>query len=281
MKDIALFQFPNGAWITTSHLLSCLEMVKAQDARVLYMHTGLTFGTPNPQISRQELLGHLYYDVVESLGVPTLLVPTFTFSFCNGESYSVQTSRCRMGALNEYIRKLPSAIRSVDPLMSSVLIGEDSDLVCDLGKHSIGANSTFDKLHERGKAVKFLFLGTTVSECFTYTHYVEERLAMPYRYNRDFAGSITDKNRTWEDTYTLYIRYKGVVPTSSGLLENTLLRRRLLQKVDCGASSISCLSEPDGYETIVEHLRENISAYVDADPGDRNTEFSVSNMVTL
>jgi aminoglycoside 3-N-acetyltransferase len=186
-----------------------------------------------------------------------------------------------MGALNEYIRKLPGAIRSVDPLMSSVLIGEDRDLVENLGKHSIGANSTFDKLHRRGAAVKFLFVGTTVSECFTYTHYVEERRAIPYRYNRDFTGRITDGDRSWEDTYTLFVRYKGVMPGSSGLLESDLLRRGLLRKVGCGTSSISCVDEPDGYQTIVQHLRENPACYLDADPGDRNTEFAVSNMVAL
>jgi aminoglycoside 3-N-acetyltransferase len=280
MKDTQLFQLQDASWLTTSHLLSLLEKVKAPDARVLYMHTGLTFGAPNPQLGRQELLGHLY-EVVASLGTPTLLVPTFTFSFCNGDSYGVQTSRCKMGALNEYIRKLPGAIRSVDPLMSSVMIGEDRDLVENLGKHSIGAGSTFDKLHLRGEMVKFLFLGTTVSECYTYTHYVEERLATPYRYDREFTGNITDGDRSWEDTYTLFVRYKGVVPTSSGLLENTLLQRGLLRKVHCGASSISCVDEPDGYETIAGQLRENVKCYLDADPGDRNTEFSVSNMVAL
>jgi hypothetical protein len=77
------------------------------------------------------------------------------------------------------------------------------------------------------------------------------------------------------------VRYKGVVPTSSGLLENDLLHRGLLRKVECGASSISCVDEPDGYETIAGHLRANVSSYLDADPGDRNTEFSVHNMVAL
>jgi aminoglycoside 3-N-acetyltransferase len=244
------------------------------------MHTGLTFGPPNPNLSRQELLENLY-ELIASLGVRTLLVPTFTFSFCNGADYSVEGSRSRMGALNEYIRKLPGAIRAVDPLMSSTLIGEDRDLVQNLGKHSIGANSTFDKLHLRGSAVKFLFFGTTVSECYTYTHYVEERLSVPYRYDRAFTGNITAGDRTWEDTYTLFVRYKGVVPTSKGSLESELIKHGLLRKVECGASSISCLDEPDGYEVIVEHLRGDVGCYLDADPGDHNTEFSVSNMVAL
>ena len=280
MKEVKLFQARDGSWITGSSILSLLEKVKAPDAKVLYMHTGLTFGAPNPELGRQDLLGCVY-ELIHSLGVRTLCIPTFTFSFCNGENYCVQTSRSKMGALNEYIRKLPSAIRSIDPLMSSVVVGEDRELVENLGKNSIGENSTFDKLHCRGAAVKFLFFGATVSECFTYTHYVEERLQAPYRYNRRFSGDITDGAQTWQDTYELFVRYKGVVPSASGMLEKDLFSRGLLRKAVCGATSIACLDEPDGYETIVNHLRDNVYCYIAEDPWDRNTEFAAHNMVAL
>jgi aminoglycoside 3-N-acetyltransferase len=254
--------------------------VKAPDARILYIHTGMTFGPPDLKLSRRELLSHLY-ESVASLGVPTICMPAFTFSFCNGNDYCVETSPSRMGALNEFVRKLPEAIRSVDPLMSNVLVGEDRDLVTDLGKNSIGENSTFDKLHRRGADAKFLFLGTTVSECFTYTHYVEERLGVAYRYNREFSGVIQQNRQVWQDAYALFVRYKGVVPSSDGKLENDLVRRGFLRKESCGKSSIACVGEPEGYATIVEHLNENRSCYLAADPGDHNREFAVSNMVSL
>jgi aminoglycoside 3-N-acetyltransferase len=186
-----------------------------------------------------------------------------------------------MGALNEHIRGLPEAVRSCDPLLSCALVGEDSELVQNLGKNSIGETSTFDKLHSRGSAVKFLFFGTTVTECFTYTHYVEERLRVPYRYNRPFTGYITDGDRTWQDTYTLFVRYHGVVPSSSGLLEQALFNRGVLRREVCGASSISCLSEPDGYQMIVDHLRANMYCYIAEDPRDRNSRFHAHNMVAL
>ena len=46
MKEINLFQAQDGSWITSSHLLSLLEKVKAPQARVLYMHTGFTLDRP-------------------------------------------------------------------------------------------------------------------------------------------------------------------------------------------------------------------------------------------
>jgi aminoglycoside 3-N-acetyltransferase len=280
MKDVNLFRSSDGSWITTAHVLSSLEKVKAHEARVLYMHTGLTFGPPNLELSRAELLSSLY-EVIRALGTPTLLVPTFTFSFCNGQSYNVQTSRSKMGALNEYIRQLPGAVRSIDPLLSVTLIGEETAFVRDLGRQSMGENSTFDKLHARGQGVKFLFLGTTVSECFTYSHYVEERLGCEYRYNREFTGDITDGDRTWTDTYSLFVRYKGVVGSSAGLLEKELLRSGALLMEPCGASSISCVSEPDAWNMVVAQLHADSYCYIAADPRDRDTEFIVSNMVSL
>lgn len=280
MKTVNLFRSRDGSWVTNATLLTILEKIKAPEASVLYIHSGLNFGTPNPDLGRKDLLGHLY-SLIASLGVPTICFPTFTFSFCNGEDFNVQTSRSKMGALNEYVRGLPDTIRSEDPLMSSILLGTDHELVLNLGKDSIGANSTFDRLHQRGSGVKFLFFGVTVSDCFTYTHYVEERLNTPYRYNRAFTGRITNGNRSWQDSYQLFVRYKGVVPSSSGLLESDLLQRGSLQKLACGAASIACLAEPEGYGTIVEHLTANLHCYIAEDPGDRNTQFTVQNMVAL
>jgi aminoglycoside 3-N-acetyltransferase len=279
MKDVALFHTPDGQSLTTAGLAAALEKVGAAGADTVYMHTAMNFGAPDPRLSRQDLLG-LMLEAILSTGIRNLLVPVFTFSFCNGQDYDVQTSRSRMGALNEHIRKLPNAIRSVDPLMSSALIGEARDLVENLGKHSIGEDSTFDRLHRRGGA-RFLFLGASMSECFTYSHYVEERLGVPYRYDRNFTGRITDNGRTWEDTYALFVRYRGVVVSTEGKLEKDLLRRGLLHKQPFGAAEIACASEAESYALIAEHLRENVYCYTVEDPRDRNTAFEAHNMVAL
>jgi hypothetical protein len=71
------------------------------------------------------------------------------------------------------------------------------------------------------------------------------------------------------------------VPSLSRLLENDLCSRGLLRKESCGASSISCVGEPDGYDTIVKHLRDNVYCYIEGDKENRNTEFIVRNMVAL
>ncbi len=282
MKEVRLFRSREGSWITSTSLRAAMDQVGAGDCEVLYMHTELSFGMPNPDLSRQELLGALY-ETVGELGVPTLCVPTFTFSFCNGVDYDVRRSKSRMGVLNEYIRKQDESVRSVDPLMSVAVVGREKDLAVGLGHHSIGVDSTFDRLHHK-KGVKFLFFGASLSKCFTYTHYVEEREGVPYRYQREFSGRITDaEGRTCQDSYVLFVRYRNVVPSAEGKLEQLLLERGLLRRVRCGDSFVSCVDEPPAYETIESLLRSDIDVFL-AEPyprKDLDRTFKVRNMVAL
>ena len=280
MNEPKLFLASDGNWITPSVLLRALEAVQAGACEVLYLHTGLTFGQPNPELGRQGLLESLH-GLLAQMGIPSLCLPAFTFSFCNGEAFQVQTSRCRMGALNEYFRAQPGTVRSVDPLMSNLLVGVDRDLVTGLGKDSAGSGSTFHQLHLRGPKVRFLFFGVTASDCFTYTHYVEEMLSVPYRYQRSFHGCITDGERTWEDDFRLFVRYHGVVPATDGKLERSLRDQGHLRLVPCGDSSISCVDEPSAYATITAQIEADTHAYIALDPKDGDRTFQAKRMVAL
>jgi aminoglycoside 3-N-acetyltransferase len=279
MKDTTLFHARDE--VTTSGLLRCLESVGAADCRLLYIHSEMSFGRPNPELGKSGLL-QAVLDTLLELGVPTLCVPTFTFSFCNGASYDVKQSRSKMGVFNEYVRRLPLAERAIDPLMSAAVLGADHQVVRDLGHHSIGEGSTFDKIHAAGNA-RFLFLGVGAAKCFTYTHYVEERLRVPYRYDREFTGTIIDGEQRRDDTYTLYVRYKGVVPESTTKFEDFLVQEGLMKKVACGDNFISSIAEPVAYDTIAGKIREDAGYFLAAPaPEHKDTRFELQGeMVAL
>ena len=189
MNEVNLFLTKNGQWVTNKSMLETLLSIGADKCDVLYIHTALSFGQPNPQLKKSVMLGELL-NVIKALGVKTVCMPTFTFSFCNGLDYNPATSASRMGVLNEFFRKQEGIIRSADPLMSVALMGEDKDLVTGVGHVSCGENSTFDKLRHRDN-VKFLFLGPKIGDCLTYMHYMEWLYTVDYRYNRVFRGNVT------------------------------------------------------------------------------------------
>ncbi|BDU74823.1 AAC(3) family N-acetyltransferase [Mesoterricola silvestris] len=257
-KDCRLFRAASGEWVTRASLAEGLRRAGAGGHEILYVHTDISFGQPNPDLGREGLLGALL-EVLLDLGAGTLLFPTFTFSFCNGQDFDVRTSRSHMGALNEYVRRRPGARRSLDPLMSTALLGARPYLVTDVGRNSVGEGCTFD-LMLRERDAQFLFLGVRPSKCFTFSHFVEERLQVPYRYPRPFTGRITDASgRAYDDTYTLYVRHKDVIPASDGAFEAEAVAGGLMPQVPCGDGFLSTIGARAAFDLYASRIREDIN----------------------
>ena len=257
MSDPTLFLSSDGSAVTASDLRRCLERTGAGGASCLFIHSELSFGVPNLELGRNGLLQSIL-DAVLELGTPTICLPTFTFSFCNGEVYDARRSRSHMGAFNEFVRKHPDAVRSADPLMSCVALGTGLSIVRDIGTHSVGVGSTFDMLHRSGGA-RFLFLGANPALCFTYVHYVEAIRGVPYRYRCEFRGTVigADGSRG-EAVYTLYVRYPGVVPSGRGELKAHLTRLGLMRTARCGDSEIAVVDENVAFLETWKKLDEDI-----------------------
>ncbi len=281
MKTTNLFRDKDNHWITNTDILRILDENKAYDCDILYMHTGLSFGIPNPELKKTELLASLY-EILAELKLKTLVVPVFTFSFCNGTDFDLLNSKSKMGVLNEYIRKLPGSVRSADPLMSVSLLGADTDLATGIGKESIGKDSTFDKLHHR-KNVKFLFLGTGLGDCFTYMHYIEYFVKSHYRYSREFSGQMIMPDKTYTDTFSLFVRYKNVYPgRGSYAYEDILVDKGIASRTPCGNSFITLVDEPRAFEVYYDMIQGNPDYFIDSrSVHDYDKTFFVKDMVAL
>ncbi len=266
MEDVRLFRARNGEWVTKPLMLDKLLSIGANQCKILFIHTSLSFGLPNPQLKKKELLGELL-DVIKSLGVKTVCMPTFTFSFCNGQAYDPATSASRMGVLNEFFRKQEGVIRSVDPLMSVALMGEDTDLVTGIGHVSCGENCTFDKLRHR-ENVKFLFLGPKIGECLTYMHYLEWLYNVDYRYQRFFRGNVTVNGVTTAEEYALFVRYNGVIPNENSFVyEQRMYDKGLAFLTDCGDGTISVVDAQNATAEYRRCLDENPYFFVNFQGG--------------
>ena len=238
MNEVNLFLAKDGRWVTNKSLLEKLLSLEADQCDTLYIHTALSFGQPNAQLKKSALLGELL-NVIKSLDVRTICMPTFTFSFCNCKDYNPATSASRMGVLNEFFRKQEGVIRSADPLMSVALLGEDKDLVTGIGHVSCGENSTFDKLRHRDK-VKFLFFGPKIGDCLTYMHYLEWLYSVDYRYNRVFRGAVEIDGKTTIEEYALFVRYNGVIPNAASYdYEQKMYDNGTAFITNCGDGTIS------------------------------------------
>lgn len=280
------FTTKDGREVYKSDFVHALEAVGAADCDVLCLHTEMNFGFPATGLSRQTLLGGLW-SCIDALNVPTVIFPTFTFSFCNREGFDPENTKTKMGIFNEYVRANVPGMRSKDPLLSVYVVGEEAGLAKDLSSFSIGEGSHYDKLHRFSGRVKFLFFGADMDLCFTYLHFVEERLQIPFRYNREFTGKIIEGDQDREETWTLFVRYSGTEVLLDGKTRKLMTQRDQIKTMPVGDSQLLCFDERPAYKTVEEILSADSNAMLvkPFDPAKIGTEFgmdySYSNIVSV
>ncbi len=267
MEKIKLFSYldSNGEEkiVTNYDMLEALKKISADKCELLFIHTDISsFGMPNRNLKKKKLLSAVY-EVIKKLGVDTIVFPAFTFSFANGEAFDLNKSSAKyMGALNEYVRKMPDSIRSMDPLMSVVAVGKRANEFAEVGKSCMGEDGMFSLLHKIPN-VKFLFLGAKPTHCFTYAHYVEAVQNVPYRFEKWYKGIVIDENGN-ERQYNaaLHAACKGIYPAAMTPFEKHMKRNDGYDQIKLGSGIITCFSEKDAYQAMLDALDENIYGFL-------------------
>lgn len=59
-EELKLFQTRDKEWVTYKQIVNAMKNVKADDCDVLLVHTDLSFGMPNKELKRKELVEILY-----------------------------------------------------------------------------------------------------------------------------------------------------------------------------------------------------------------------------
>lgn len=247
---------------TKEMVLRQLKEVGADSCQFLFIHTDLMFGMPNKQLKRKEYLQALY-EILLELKVPTLMFPAFTYSFQNHEDFDVRNSRTSMGALIEFIRKQPDVYRSLDPMLSVIAVGERADIVLgDPGCHCFGPDSCFNRLHHE-EGVKFLFFGADFAEYFTYIHFIEKIMDVPYRFDMCFNGIITDYDgHSYEHAHAIHTQCGGVTLAGTQEFKADLLAKGMLKTAPLGDAEVACIAERDVFAEATRWIEENPFGFV-------------------
>ena len=92
---------------------------------VVFTHVGFAFlGIPKDFNTNEQVCKMILNSFLEVLGSEgTLLVPTYTYSFCENKSFDVNNSPSTIGPFTEFFRKQKNILRSKDPIFSVAGIG--------------------------------------------------------------------------------------------------------------------------------------------------------------
>jgi aminoglycoside 3-N-acetyltransferase len=117
----------------------------------------------------------------------TLVVPAFTSSYRRGEVYDVAASRSFNGAFSEYVRRIPGAARSLDPLFSFAAEGAEAQMLLQRpGPNCFGQGSGYEVLFAAG--VKFVGLGIHWDQGYSFMMHLEREAGVPYRFEKAYEG---------------------------------------------------------------------------------------------
>ena len=170
-------------------LADAIREVGVRAGDVVFSHSNIGyFGFPEegrtPQVVFDVILG-AFRDVIGPAG--TLVVPTFTYSFTKREVFDPAASPSTCGAFTEMLRKHPDAKRSEDPIFSVAAVGARADeLTADAPEECFGPGSFWDRFLAADGGVCNL----NFDSGSTYLHYIERLLNVPYRFQKEFVGTV-------------------------------------------------------------------------------------------
>lgn len=159
---------------------------------VVFCHSNIGFfGRPDGAstgAAASDLVLTAFRKVLGTAG--TLVVPTFSYSFGSdkpNKRFDPRDTPSVCGMLSEYVRRLPDARRTLDPMFSVAAIGAKAEaLTSGECTECFGEDSFWRRfLDTDGLIVNLNFDAGS-----TFVHFVECRLQVPYRADRTFFGTL-------------------------------------------------------------------------------------------
>lgn len=240
-------------------LINILKKLDIKKGDILCIHTEL-FKFGSPLLSKYEFLQTIidcFFEVIGKEG--TLIMPTFTYSFCKNEVYDKLNSITKMGALNEYFRKCKGVKRTNDPIFSFAIKGAKQDLFLKETTSCFGKNCVYETLIKLNG--KYLLFGTDIGH--TLTHHIEEKNGVEYRYFKNFKGIVIDENNKYNKNINYYVRYldKNSLPDVDSI--NDITRKTNNFKLEKFGGADICIFNSKEYEqAIINALKKDKNIFV-------------------
>ncbi|MBU2699195.1 aminoglycoside 3-N-acetyltransferase [Sporomusaceae bacterium BoRhaA] len=256
MVERPLYKTSQGV-LTTLDVKAALAEIGICAGDVIFVHSDISAFGKMANFDRDMLLGSLVDCMSEAVGdTGTLIMPTFSYSFCKDEVYDLAATKSTVGVLTEFFRKQPGVVRTRHPIFSAAIRGAKQELLLQIDNDSFGQNSIFGKLRDlKGKIVIF---GSSFRSSSTFLHYVEQSFGVSYRYLKTFEGKIHENGRTHSATATFLVRYLDrVVELDTQRMEKYLLKNGIMRSVKLGEGTILVVNAQELFDAGMEWLEQD------------------------
>jgi aminoglycoside 3-N-acetyltransferase len=244
------------------HIVAALGACGIGAGDLLMLHSDAVVAAQFGAVPREQRLDLVLDAVLAALGPQgTLVVPTFTYSFTKNEVFDLDYSPSTVGQLTEHFRRRPSVLRSRHPLFSVAAQGPLAQaFAASVTADCFGPGTAFDLLYRHGGKIACLGCGF---DRITFVHYVEQRAAVDYRYNKRFDGLTRRDGVEVAGSVNYLVRdLARDTPCDLGRLKRRLQDTGKLRSAVVGRVGLLAVTAPDFFSTATALLGEDPAALI-------------------
>lgn len=198
----------NKCWdYTKNDFIQSLKNVGIKKGDTVFTHVSYALlGKPKNCTTNNQICGMMLDSFLEVIGIEgTLLVPTYSYSFCENQKFDVNNTRSTIGPFTEFVRLQNNVLRSKDPIFSVVGIGPKKEKILDNLPHTcFGIDCVYDRLRKEFGKICMIGLGL---QWATFRHHIEEMANIPSRFVKKFNGSILINEKYEKQQWSYYVRH--------------------------------------------------------------------------
>ena len=186
----------------------------------------------------------------------TILVPTFTYTFCKKKIYHIKKTPSDLGMFSENFRKRKNIKRTLHPIFSFSIYGKKYKY---FSKASIstcfGKDSIFDFFKKNNG--KILCVGCSFNRV-TFVHYIEEFFGVKYRYKKYFTGKIISNNHSRFIETEYYVRKLNCrSKVNLNYLYGYLTKNKKINNINFGRYNFSIIKAKTLFSNCLKILKKN------------------------
>lgn len=235
-------------------LLDALGVLGIRKGDTVCVHSQI-YSLGIPGMPRTEYMNMILKVLKEAVGEEgTLIMPAFSYSFCEKQVFDVQKSKSTVGVLTEFFRNSEDVSRTVHPIFSFSVWGRRREEFMDIGKDAFSMDSVYGKMIESND--KIVLLG--VDKGYTIYYLAEESIGVSHRFFKSFSGLVREGDKEYILTVPYYVRCLDKRSEENPQRVSAyLLEKGIEKKVPFGWGSISSFLCRPMYESVVEKLKED------------------------
>jgi aminopeptidase-like protein/aminoglycoside N3'-acetyltransferase len=239
-------------------LVAAFRKIGLRKGDSVLVHSNIGFlGVPKGGLSKEKMFDTVFGAFMDVIGDEgTLVVPTFTFSFAKSQAYDPEATPSTSGMFTEILRKLPQALRSLDPMFSVAAVGRRArEFIADVPIECFGPRSFFDRFMKANGVI--CNIGISVGS--TFIHYVEQSLNVPYRFKKLFTGQLIKDANATKATAIFFCQDLTNPDTVADwtLFEKEARRQRAVRTVVVGRGEVSMIRAEEVFRICKDGLEKN------------------------